>query len=349
MRHHNPSHVQSRFHRNWLQHLSGFFWGGLCLLSVLMAPSVDAKVRGTYRSPMGKLIVKERGGVITGRIKGENPCGFKKGKVIFEGTRLDDSLTGTVTSCKIGKGCKGSVSGMMMLLISRSGKTFTGAVHLESGSCKTPVGDEGFTVKKIRTPKKSSKKTEKVAKKPKNNANEKGNSSSSKGSETQQKNGSHADNEDQTDNQNGGEESPSASDDVDEAAAIVLFKEGARLLEENKVEEAREAFQAAAEKNPELAKAHAGVGVTYYIRGRYDDTLDAYKHALEANPADGDTYYNMACVYALQKNHDQALNYLRIAALNGFVDWHVFDKDDDLKSLRGDPRFEKLRQGNLDF
>jgi len=327
------------------------------------------KIRGTYSSVMGTLKVKERGGVVTGRVAGKNPCGFKKGKVVFEGTRLDDSLTGTVTTCKVGGGCKGKVSGMMMLLITRGGKTLTGAVHLDSGSCKTPIGDEGFTVKR-------QSKTSKGSGKGKNGKGKDGKGKDGKGKDGKGKNskGKDGSNEKPSDDKgtpsddNGsktGDSSGEGSSEVhantastegsasssgdNKADAMALLRKGAQLMGQSKVEEARDAFIAATEKDPTLAKAFQGVGVTYYIRGRYDEALDAYKQALEANPSDGDTYYNMACVYALKNDKEQAMNYLQIAALNGFVDWHVFDKEDDLKSLHGDERFEKLRKGDLSF
>jgi non-specific serine/threonine protein kinase/serine/threonine-protein kinase len=54
--------------------------------------------------------------------------------------------------------------------------------------------------------------------------------------------------------------------------------------------------------------------------------------------------YNLACLAALQGRQDQALSLLRDAVDHGapaFVDSFI-DKDNDLKSLRGDPRFAAL-------
>ena len=79
----------------------------------------------------------------------------------------------------------------------------------------------------------------------------------------------------------------------------------------------------------------------------YDEAKDAYGLALEADPANPDVYYNLACIHALTNEKEQALGYLQIALLNGYVDLSTLTQDPDLKSLNGDERFEALKKGEL--
>ena len=53
-------------------------------------------------------------------------------------------------------------------------------------------------------------------------------------------------------------------------------------------------------------------------------------------------HYNLACRYALLKQHDQALGSLRKAVELGYRDFRFMEQDHDLDSLRKDPRFRAL-------
>lgn len=121
-----------------------------CFLSAsaLVSGSARADIGGTYRSPLGPIAITEEDGNVRGIIAGKSPCGFKKGTVVLDGSRLDDSITGEVTSCKMGPGCKGKVQGLAMLLITRSGSVISGYVHTDAGACKTPLGDAGISFRR---------------------------------------------------------------------------------------------------------------------------------------------------------------------------------------------------------
>ncbi len=54
-----------------------------------------------------------------------------------------------------------------------------------------------------------------------------------------------------------------------------------------------------------------------------------------------ESYYNLACVCALQGERDEAIGYLEKCVNRGFANEYIF-KDTDLASLQGDPRFDNL-------
>jgi len=52
--------------------------------------------------------------------------------------------------------------------------------------------------------------------------------------------------------------------------------------------------------------------------------------------------------FIMRGDKEQALRYLRIALLNGYVQLDTLLTDPDLKGLAGDPQFEKLKAGQTD-
>ena len=121
-----------------------------------------------------------------------------------------------------------------------------------------------------------------------------------------------------------------------------LLNQGVGLLKEGKFEQARALFQDAVQKDPQRAEAYNGVGVTFYARGDLDEALAWYKRSLEADPRFGDAFYNMACIYSLQNQPELAFRYLRLAALNRYSERDATEKDPDLVSLHGDPRWREI-------
>src|SRR5439155_7887704 len=121
-----------------------------------------------------------------------------------------------------------------------------------------------------------------------------------------------------------------------------LLVQGAGELGGGRFERARKLFKQALEKDPQRAEGYNGVGVTFYARGDLEEALAWYKKGLEANPGFGDSFYNMACVYALQKHKDLAFRYLRMAALNHYSEREQMQQDPDLASLRDDPQWAEI-------
>ncbi len=70
-----------------------------------------------------------------------------------------------------------------------------------------------------------------------------------------------------------------------------------------------------------------------------DGAIAAYQKAIAEKQAVPMAMYNLATVYALKKQPDQAIEWLKKAAAAGFHDLATIQKDTDLEELRKDPRW----------
>lgn len=78
---------------------------------------------------------------------------------------------------------------------------------------------------------------------------------------------------------------------------------------------------------------------------RYDDAKKLFDHTFENGPKGQDynislAWYNFACVAAAARDRDAAIEHLQQAIDHGYKDIDHIRTDDDLKFLRGYPRFE---------
>jgi len=77
---------------------------------------------------------------------------------------------------------------------------------------------------------------------------------------------------------------------------------------------------------------------------RYDEAIELYKEATKYPEQAGLAHYNLGCVWALNGDSEKAFDSLSRAIDNGFEQEKLFRTDDDLNSLRTDPRFRDLLQ-----
>ena len=94
--------------------------------------------------------------------------------------------------------------------------------------------------------------------------------------------------------------------------------------------------------NPARPAAWNLLGTSYTRKGDYDKALQAYAKAVTSPQFRSQSLYNSACVYALKNDPEQAFKLLGQLRNSGSFDMSLILSDDDLKSLRTDPRFEKL-------
>jgi non-specific serine/threonine protein kinase/serine/threonine-protein kinase len=101
-------------------------------------------------------------------------------------------------------------------------------------------------------------------------------------------------------------------------------------------------------EHPHTAESIEDLAVTLSYEGRYDESQRLFREAVQTvgktneATAIANAWYSFACGAAVAGHHDQALGYLRQAIELGYTHSDEIAADPDLKSLRGDPRFDAL-------
>ncbi len=119
---------------------------------------------------------------------------------------------------------------------------------------------------------------------------------------------------------------------------------GARLLRSQMVAEAEEAatrLEAYLKRRPESGRGWSNLGLVSLAAEDEPKAARAFRRALDLGYRKGATSYNLACAHARMKQKDEAFAWLDRAIDAGFTSWQRMEEDDDLWSLRRDPRFEK--------
>jgi len=114
-----------------------------------------------------------------------------------------------------------------------------------------------------------------------------------------------------------------------------------KLLKEKKYEEAISAFKVELKNNSKNSFAWYYIGTAEYSLKNYDEAINAYKMAMEG--LKGPTVsYNLAGVYALLGDKENAYKWLEEAITKGFGQYKTLEKDNDFASINKEDRFKKL-------
>lgn len=143
----------------------------------------------------------------------------------------------------------------------------------------------------------------------------------------------------------------------DQDNGIKLNSEGLEYAAKKDYDQAMERFKRAIELDNSNPEFHYNLAVTYSYKGMDEEEESAYMDVLAIEPDDpklnpvlASTYFNLACMYALQGKKDQAFEQLeKLYSVDSRTLYHYVQSDEDLKSLRDDPRFKELmakRSGN---
>jgi cytochrome c-type biogenesis protein CcmH/NrfG len=101
-------------------------------------------------------------------------------------------------------------------------------------------------------------------------------------------------------------------------------------------------LEIARRQHPENLEALAELGHVYTRLGRFRDGLDVDRLLVHLVPDNPTAHYNLACSHALCGEAEPALAALEAAVRLGYDDAAHLDEDDDLASLRAEPRFQAL-------
>jgi len=89
--------------------------------------------------------------------------------------------------------------------------------------------------------------------------------------------------------------------------AMELNREGAKLIEQGKMEEALEAFQKAVELDSNDAVARLNLAYTYDRQGRTEEAIVEYQRAIELSPSNLLAYNNLGVLYDKMGQYDEAI------------------------------------------
>ncbi|HVS13271.1 MAG TPA: protein kinase [Thermoanaerobaculia bacterium] len=96
------------------------------------------------------------------------------------------------------------------------------------------------------------------------------------------------------------------------------------------------------ELNPDDARAFYFGATSLVELGQRERGLEWAKRALAIDPGDPLIAYNVACVFSLAGEHDEAMGLLEKAVDNGFGYKEWIEHDSDFEPLRAHPRYEAL-------
>ncbi len=96
------------------------------------------------------------------------------------------------------------------------------------------------------------------------------------------------------------------------------------------------------QKYPQSGRAWFNLGYASLRAGDQATAVSAFQRTVQLGHRVATSSYNAACAYALQGNKDAAFEWLKRAKNAGFALDDYLDDDDDLDSLRRDPRFKAL-------
>jgi tetratricopeptide (TPR) repeat protein len=94
--------------------------------------------------------------------------------------------------------------------------------------------------------------------------------------------------------------------------------------------------------HPDYVDVLRVLGNLLTLKGKYAEGLAIDKRLVRLRPSDALAHYNLACSYALLKRVDMSLKTLRTAMELGYSDFRYMKEDNDLESIRHDPRFRQM-------
>ena len=116
----------------------------------------------------------------------------------------------------------------------------------------------------------------------------------------------------------------------------------ARPAEQRQLDFELDFFAGILQRRPDYVDVLRVMGNNLTLKGRYAQGLQIDRRLVQLRPNDPLAHYNLACSYALLKRPDQALKTLRRAVELGYRDFRYMREDNDLESIRHDPRFRQL-------
>ncbi|MDY6822803.1 MAG: tetratricopeptide repeat protein [Thermodesulfobacteriota bacterium] len=118
---------------------------------------------------------------------------------------------------------------------------------------------------------------------------------------------------------------------------------GRALLARGRLDEAAVQFQEILQMAPGHLKATTRLALVYTTRKEYDKAIGLFTELLERRPAYSATIaYNLACIYAIKNDKNNAIAWLKKSIKNGFSRFDLLFSDKDLENISDTPYYKTL-------
>jgi tetratricopeptide (TPR) repeat protein len=116
---------------------------------------------------------------------------------------------------------------------------------------------------------------------------------------------------------------------------------GAAYMQMEKTDSALAYYRQAVNLDSAYPNACFNLGLLYHSLQRYDSAIVYFQKAIRLNPS-AKNHYHLACSYALNNQHSEAIAALQLAFEKGFKNYDVLINDPDLSGLKDEPGFKAL-------
>lgn len=122
------------------------------------------------------------------------------------------------------------------------------------------------------------------------------------------------------------------------------YTQAASFLKDGNLKEAEGIFREILEQDPGHINSLNDMGVLSLHEGKYEDAINFFEKAVKLKPKFANPYYNLACVYSLQKKGDKGMAYL-LKAIEVDESVKKWAKEDpDLEYLKGYSEFTAITE-----
>ncbi|MBM3846770.1 MAG: tetratricopeptide repeat protein [Verrucomicrobia bacterium] len=97
------------------------------------------------------------------------------------------------------------------------------------------------------------------------------------------------------------------------------------------------------ERDPRYADALRILSDDYLLRGHFDLGLGLDEQLVELDPENPESYFNLACSYALNGQYRGAADALSLAIDRGYSDWKWITREASFESFRSTPEFQEIQ------
>lgn len=101
-------------------------------------------------------------------------------------------------------------------------------------------------------------------------------------------------------------------------------------------------YRKAIEIKPDFVEAIYNLAIMYAAQKEYDSALGLFKRMIALTPNNLDIYYNIACMYAGQHKLEESIKWLNKAIDKGYDKWDLIKTDKDLANIRNSKLYKDL-------